>query len=126
MGWIGVDLDHTLAEYESGSAGTGVIGRPIRKMVRRVKAWRKQGREVRIMTARVNKIPGWDHEWQRKIIEEWCFHHIGEVLQVTNEKDFEMIELWDDRAVRVEAGTGRKLSPSLHLRSAKKYLHKNR
>jgi len=28
--------------------------------------------------------------------------------------------------VRVEAGTGRKLSPSLHLRSAKNYLHKNR
>ncbi len=125
MGWIGVDLDHTLAVYESGMAGTGTIGKPIPRMARRVRRWLAAGREVRIMTARVNKIAGWDHEFQRKLIEAWCMMHFGVKLQVTNEKDLAMIELWDDRAVRVEADTGRKLSPSLHLRSAKNYLTKN-
>jgi hypothetical protein len=125
MGWIGVDLDHTLALYESGMAGLNQIGKPVPRMLRRVKGWLKQGREVRIMTARVNRMPGWDHEAQRKLVENWCLIHVGQRLQVTNEKDLGMIELWDDRAVRVEADTGRKLSPSLPLRAAREYLTKN-
>jgi len=39
-------------------------------------------------------------------IEEWCRQHIGQVLEVTNVKDFGMIELWDDRAIQVESNTG--------------------
>ena len=34
-----------------------------------------------------------------KIIKRWCKQHIGRELEVTNVKDFGMIELWDDRAV---------------------------
>lgn len=37
-GWIGVDLDGTLAEY-LGWQGMGHIGEPIAPMVERVKAW---------------------------------------------------------------------------------------
>lgn len=115
MGWLGVDLDHTLAHYEPGMAGLNQIGKPIPRMVRRVRRWLAAGREVRIMTARVNKIPGWDHEAQHKLVGDWTVQVFGQRLQVTNEKDLAMIELWDDRAVRVEADTGRKLSPSLRL-----------
>jgi hypothetical protein len=116
MGWIGCDLDHTLAKYESGMAGTYKIGEPIPAMVRRVKRWLKRGIEVRIMTARANKYPGWDHERAIRTVEDWTEKVFGQKLRVTNEKDFEMIEIWDDRAVRVEADTGRKLSPSLRIR----------
>ena len=33
--------------------------------------------------------------------------HIGQELEVTCTKDFGMIELWDDRAIRVEKNTGK-------------------
>lgn len=53
-GWIGVDLDGTLAEYSHWKGET----------------------------------------------------HIGRVLPITNIKDYQMIELWDDRAVQVIPNTG--------------------
>jgi hypothetical protein len=102
-GWIGVDLDGTLAHYEGWNKGK--IGAPIQPMVDRVKKWRSEGREVRIFTARVTDN-GRDLEAIRADIEQWCYEHIGEVLPITNIKDFAMIELWDDRAVRVQANTG--------------------
>ena len=42
-----------------------------------------------------------------KIIKRWCKQHIGRELEVTNVKDFGMIELWDDRAIQVKKNTGR-------------------
>ena len=57
-GWIGVDLDGTLARYD-GWKGPEHIGEPLMPMVERVKAWLAEGREVRIMTARVSPdMPG--------------------------------------------------------------------
>ena len=126
MSWIGVDLDHTLVEYEVGMGSTNTIGKPVPRMVNRVKRWLKAGLEVRIMTARVNRIEGWDYEAARRAIGDWTEKVFGVRLQVTNEKDFHMVELWDDRAVRVEADTGRKLSPSLKIRDITDYLTKNR
>lgn len=105
-GWIGVDLDGTLAYYDEWR-GIGHIGEPIPAMVERVKVWLAEGREVRIFTARVSQ-----HEHDeicravRGFIESWCQKHIGQVLPVTNIKDYDMIELWDDRAVQVEKNTG--------------------
>jgi hypothetical protein len=101
-GWIGVDLDGTLAEY-GGWKGAGSIGAPIPAMVERVKAWLASGQEVRIFTARVS-----DGEQETRIrIMEWCKEHIGQPLPITNVKDYEMVELWDDRAVQVEFNMGR-------------------
>jgi hypothetical protein len=51
-GWVGVDLDGTLATYNTWE-GPEHIGEPIPEMVERVKAWRRDGRAVRIFTARV-------------------------------------------------------------------------
>lgn len=102
-GWIGVDLDGTLAHYDEW-AGIDNIGEPIPAMVERVKQWLADGIEVRIVTARVGN-------GQRAIfyIEQWLADVFGQVLPVTATKDFKMIELWDDRCVQVEKNTGRRM-----------------
>jgi hypothetical protein len=104
-GWIGVDLDGTLAEYDHWR-GADHIGAPIPKMLTRVHRWLDGKYNVKIFTARV---AGDDHGAVRAIIETWCLKYIGEVLPVTNKKDYGMIELWDDRAVQVIANTGERV-----------------
>lgn len=101
-GWIGVDLDGTLAKYD-GWKGPGFIGEPVPAMVERVKRWLAEGKEVRIFTARVYM----DNGSQKAFIQDWCEQHIGQRLEVTNVKDYGMIEIWDDRAVQVEFNTGK-------------------
>lgn len=108
-GWIGVDLDGTLAEYD-GWRGVHHIGAPIPAMVERVKRWLSEGREVKIVTARVSHPA--DFRAAQLAIQIWLVEHVGEVLEVTCRKDFGMDELWDDRAVAVEPNSGRQLSPS--------------
>lgn len=116
MSWIGVDLDGTLAYF---GAWTGDIGEPIPAMVEKVKAIIREGKhEVRIMTARVGvQDKAYSPESQsfanqefaddqRTGIEAWCLKHIGQKLTVTATKDFEMIELWDDRARQVVMNEG--------------------
>lgn len=117
QGWIGVDLDGTLAEYH-GWVGVEHIGAPIAPMIDRVKAWLAEGRDVRIFTARVDGgtvavSMGNDAgkafeniEYVRTIIQDWCEKHIGARLPVTNVKDYGMQFLCDDRAVRIVANTG--------------------
>lgn len=96
-----MDLDGTLAEYDRW-VGANHIGKPVPKMLERVKAWRAAGKQVRIFTARVAvPAPG-----VLRYIEDWCLEHIGEALPVTCAKDYGMIELWDDRAVQVIPNTG--------------------
>ncbi len=109
-GWIGVDFDGTLCRY-SGWEGPDSVGEPVPAMVERVKRWLDNGYEVRIVTARVS------HPEQaliaRHAIEEWCLKHIGTELEVTCCKDFDMIELWDDRSIHVVPNTGLALGMSL-------------
>lgn len=103
MGWIGVDLDGTLAHNTPG-AGLDEIGKPIPQMVARVKRWIKEGRDVRIFTARVGTRSS--VQSQKPLIEAWCREHLGKKLPVTATKDYAMVELWDDRAVQVRPNTG--------------------
>lgn len=103
MGWIGVDLDGTLAKNHG--QGTMEIGEPIPAMVERVKQWLQQGQEVRIFTARVSH-PDY-HLGGEEAIQNWCLDHIGIVLKVTNIKTWDCWRIWDDRAVAVEFNTGR-------------------
>lgn len=112
-GWIGVDLDGTVAHYDGWAGGS--IGAPIRPMVERIQAWLLLGIEVRIVTARVSVYGGSDPRKdlseqqageQRTAIMAWTKEHIGTELQVTNMKDYDMLELWDDRAVQVVKNTG--------------------
>lgn len=110
-GWIGVDLDGTLAHYDKWR-GADHIGEPIKLMVDRVKAWRSAGQAVKIFTARVDGGSDSGIEEMREVevvrghIEAWCLKHLGEVLPVTNRKDYGMIQLWDDRCVQVYPNSG--------------------
>lgn len=112
-GWVGVDLDGTIAQYggwkplvsNNQARKLGLIGPPVPAMLERVKGWLTQGIEVRIFTARV--CDG-DPETVKQI-EEWCLEHVGRRLKVTNVKDYSMVALYDDRAVAVEQNTGRVL-----------------
>jgi len=111
-GWYGVDFDGTLAHYE-GFEGPLQFGNPIPKMQERVKEWIASGREVKIFTARVSGTKGdRDVEQVREAISNWCLVHLGKKLEVTNEKDFGLIELWDDRAVGVVKNTGERVGDS--------------
>lgn len=132
-GWVGFDLDNTLAMY-SGDINT--IGAPIEPMCDRVRNLIREGVTVKIVTARVSGLfirpesvgpsyPGShvviaslrrDSAWaeryefalaQERLVQDWCEHHLGKRLPVTALKDYAMIELWDDRAIAVESGTGR-------------------
>lgn len=109
-GWIGVDLDGTLAFYDEWR-GASHVGEPIPAMIERVKEWLKQGQLVRIVTARVYSTPtSIKHQHEAAVsmlaIQAWCQENIGEVLPVVCTKDFSMIELWDDRCIKVERNTG--------------------
>jgi hypothetical protein len=101
--WIGVDLDGTLAIYD-GWKGVGHIGSPIKEMVDRVKQWLDEGKKVKILTARVS---GDNPEKAKETIQKWTEKQFGQRLEVTSEKDMDMEELWDDRAVTVEMNTGK-------------------
>lgn len=104
-----MDLDGTLAIYD-GWQGPHHIGLPVKLMVDRVKGWLAEGRDVRIFTARVSEtnpsVVAVGECLVHRAIEKWCLEHIGQPLPITNIKDYGMIELWDDRAVQVEANTG--------------------
>lgn len=108
-GWIGVDLDGTLAYYDKWR-GVDHIGPPIPAMLERVKAWLSDGVTVKIFTARVHGH-GQPDLLGGKVdalmpIYEWCEKYIGQRLEVTNVKDFGMVELWDDRCRQVVVNTG--------------------
>jgi hypothetical protein len=103
-GWIGVDLDGTLAEYH-GWKGPEHIGKPIPKMIDRVKKWLEEGKDVRIMTARVAPVKG-DAKKCREHVEKWTREIFDRELPITHEKDHEMLELWDDRVIQVIPNTG--------------------
>lgn len=103
-GWIGVDLDGTLAFYD-GWKGALHIGDPIPKMMDRVRSWIANGRKVKILTARV--APGKEDDQQcRKAIDAWLTRNGLEGMEVTHAKDHKMIELWDDRVIQVIPNTG--------------------
>lgn len=117
-GWIGCDLDGTLAVYNGWNGGE--IGPPVPAMLERVRTWLRSGIEVRIVTARVAICDAYSSESQRSasaefaaeqraLIEAWCVQHLGLKLAVTAQKDFAMVELWDDRCRQVEINTGRVL-----------------
>jgi hypothetical protein len=84
-------------------------------MVERIKAWLADGWEVRIFTARVSAGSdafGYTANNFKVFLRLWLDDAGLPDLKATNVKDFQMVELWDDRAVTVEPNTGRQLAPS--------------
>lgn len=111
-GWMGVDFDGTLA-VSGTKVFDGPLGEPIPEMVARVRTWLALGIEVRVFTARVspkNKegIPQDSAALTlvKARIGNWCEEHIGQRLECTCEKDHNIIQIWDDKAVQVIRDTG--------------------
>ena len=103
--WIGVDFDGTLVRYDPGQGNA--IGAPIAPMVDRVKAWLRSGKyKVKIFTARAGAGDDRYRAQQALLVRRWCLQNLGEVLEVTATKDYDMIELWDDRAIGVVPNEG--------------------
>ncbi|MBB5031437.1 hypothetical protein [Prosthecobacter vanneervenii] len=98
-GWIGVDLDGTLARTDT-TLHPLQIGPAVLPMLKRVRYWVKTGRTVKIFTARAGD-PG-----SERMIHQWCERHGLPRLEITNRKDHQMIALWDDRAVGVLRNAG--------------------
>ncbi len=103
-GWIGVDLDGTLAFHDANSPMVR-IGEPIPLMVKRVKTMIDQGLRVKIFTARAQDSD------QILLIRKWLLENDLPALEITNIKDYNMVKLFDDRAVQVESNTGKLLLP---------------
>ena len=102
----GIDLDSTLATYD-GNFKPGVIGKPIEKMVERVKKWIKDGDRVDIFTARAHPCNGVEAvEKETNAVKKWCKKHLGFEPIVTCMKDPRWEDYWDDKAVRVTDNKG--------------------
>ncbi len=101
--WFGVDLDGTLAVWNSRSS-LDRIGPPVPVMVEQVQRMVSSGIRVKIFTARAGdpaQIPK---------IQAWLAQNGLGGLEITNIKDFYMERLYDDRAIRVERNTGKIIS----------------
>lgn len=103
-GWIGVDLDGTLAMADP-DAEPHCIGNPVPHMLKRVQNWIETGRTVKIFTARAGNAQ------DEERIHQWCMRHGLPKLEITNRKDHKMLALWDDRAVGVVKNTGIPILP---------------
>ena len=107
-GWIGFDLDGTLAEY-NGWEGPEHIGAPIMPMVELAKSFIAEGTEIKIFTARVSSNNP-DRIKSTRAINDWSNKVFGRIIDMTSEKDYGMIDLYDDRCHRVEFNSGRILA----------------
>jgi len=109
-GWIGVDLDGTLAHYDRWHED-GRIGEPVPAMAERVRAWLADGRTVVIFTARLAREADRPEAVAaaRERIAAWTLQHFGVALRATAEKDYRFTTIVDDRCVAIEANTGRVL-----------------
>lgn len=91
--WYGFDFDGTLVKQKKFPD----YGKPIEKMVARVKRYLAQGKNVKIFTARAATPE------QKKVVSDWTLQHIGQRLEVTNEKDHLCIRIIDNIARRAMA-----------------------
>ena len=131
QGWIGFDLDGTLAKYDKWE-GVDHIGEPIGPMVDLIKKLHADGKKVKILTARVapraepetKPNPYLENHWcienpdsmpwatkQTKwtaleFIQDWCYRWLKFVPEIVHQKDHLMLELYDDRCKQVEPNTG--------------------
>lgn len=130
-GWYGFDLDGTLAKYD-GWKGIDNIGDPVWPMVNLMKDMHKEGKVVKVMTARVAPKDGpaevLDNPYRKnhwciqspdtmpwaleqawgplEFVQEWCYRHLGFVPEIVYQKDHLMLELYDDRVKQVIPNLG--------------------
>lgn len=100
--WIGVDLDGTLARDDQPGhfEPPYPLGEPIPEMVALVRSLLEAGVTVKIFSARAcepESVP---------LIQAWTEKHGLGRLEVTNQKDYNLIRYYDDRAIQMVANRG--------------------
>lgn len=122
--WIGVDLDRTVAKYETNPGGYDPlhIGEPLWPMVARIKGWLAAGYLVKIFTARVSGFDLDTAEGKAGLalvvdaIQNWLENEAGlPRLECTCVKDYRCVSIWDDIAVSMIPNSGcPAIATSLH------------
>ena len=103
--WIGIDMDGVLSLERSIEEP---IGPPIPLMVERLKALEaNQSFEIKIMSPRVASESG------RKEIRHWLKAQGLPNYQLTNKKDFNMLEFLTAKGVQVQRNRGQVVGKSL-------------
>lgn len=101
---VAVDFDGTLAKHVT-PFDPKLAGKPIPKMLFRVKKFIKDGEKVVILTARVHSsINKTQRRYTHKLIEAWCLKYLGKRLPITSEKSPLFKVMYDDRAIQVKNG----------------------
>lgn len=103
-GWVGFDLDGTLAVYDRWR-GIEHVGAPIKPIVAILREMVAEGRPVKIFTARVADEKSAPEV--RRHVWAWLEKQGLPPIEITNIKDFQMISLYDDRAIQVVPNEGR-------------------
>ncbi len=110
--WVGVDFDGCLArDDEPGHFEPPYpLGEPIPEMVQMVKSLLVAGVRVKIFSARAfepESIP---------VIQDWTEREGLGRLEVTNQRDYDLIRFYDDRAIQVVPNSGRSASSNIRKR----------
>ena len=100
--WIGVDLDGTLSrdDAEGHFLPPYPLGKAIPEMLEMVKSLLAANITVKIFSARACEsanIP---------LIQDWAERHGLGRLEVTNQKDYDLIRFYDDRAIQMLPNEG--------------------
>lgn len=108
--WIGFDLDGTLAEQywpHRGEFHPLIIGDPVPEMLDKVREVLATGIGAKVFTARVGprgtspNNKGVRLADVHNAIGDWTEKWLGIRLEATCVKDYNMIALYDDRAIRI-------------------------
>lgn len=120
LGWIGFDLDGTLVAHGSNDdvINHRINGEPIAEIVQLIHKHKAEGLEIKIFTARVSLGCGYDMsnapinrivfaKQAREAIQAYCLIYFGEIFDITCEKDFNCVRIYDDRARHILCDTGK-------------------
>ena len=101
MGWIGIELDGTLAYSDVYSpVAMSEIGAPVTDMVAHVKDLLSQDVDVRIFTSRGSEMDKLQRAMSDEQIYTWCLTHLGVTLPVTNVMDHMCLHITGARFFR--------------------------
>src|SRR5947209_16992513 len=115
--WVGIDFDGTTVwkNPHFTSEDFGKTGNPLPAMIALARDLLREGLDVRIFTARVT--PTLDPQRQREaaestlVVQDFCIHHFGRALPITNAKDDDCAAILDDIAFHVTRNTGLVVDP---------------
>lgn len=101
--WVGFDLDGTLSRTDNPGhfEPPYPLGDPVPRMLEAVKSLQAAGVAVKIFSARAcepEMIP---------VVQAWAEKHGLGKLEVTNQKDYNLIRFYDDRAIQIVHNGGK-------------------